>query len=42
MRLNEQGSLGQLTKLRVTQDCQRAGLTEDIWKTEELVESKPC
>src|ERR1043165_8109185 len=42
VRLNEQVSLGQLTKLRVTQVCQRAGLTEDIWKVEELAESKPC
>ena len=41
-RLNGQDSLEQLTKLRVTQGCQRAELTEDIWKTEKLVESKPC
>ena len=32
-RLNGQNSLGQLTKLRITQGCQRAGLTEEIWKT---------
>jgi hypothetical protein len=29
-RLNRQDGLGQLTKLRITQGCQRAGLTEDI------------
>ena len=42
MRINEQGRLGQLTKLRITQGCQRIGLTEDIWKVEELVGNKPC
>src|SRR6185436_16756945 len=42
MRINEQGRLRQLTKLRITQGCQRAGLTEDIWKVEELVKSKLC
>jgi len=29
-RLNRQDSLGQLTKLRITQGCQRAGLTKDV------------
>jgi hypothetical protein len=38
-RLNRQDSLGQLTKLRITQGCQRAGLTEDIWKIEEMPEN---
>ena len=39
-RLNRRDSLGQLTKLRITQGCQRAGLTEDIWKVNEIPESK--
>src|SRR6185295_15127071 len=39
-RLNRQDSLGQLTKLRITQGCQRAGLTKDIWKLDNIPESK--
>jgi len=39
-RLNRRDSLGQLTKLRITQGCQRAGLTEDIWKVNEISESE--
>jgi hypothetical protein len=39
-RLNRQDSLGQLTKLRITQGCQRAGLTEDVWKLEEISANK--
>jgi hypothetical protein len=38
-RLNRQDSLGQLTKLRITQGCQRAGLTEDIWEIEKMSEN---
>jgi hypothetical protein len=41
-RLNRQDSLGQLTKLRLTQGCQRAGLTKDIWKLEEISTNKTC
>ena len=40
MKLNRQDSLEQLTKLRITQGCQRAGLTEDIWKVNEIPESE--
>jgi len=39
-RLNRQDSLGQLTKLRITQGCQRAGLTEDAWKLEKISDNK--
>jgi hypothetical protein len=39
-RLNRHDSLGQLTKLRITQGCQRAGLTEDVWKLEEILDNK--
>ena len=41
-RLNRQDSLGQLTKLRITQGCQRAGLAEDIWKMEEMSDIETC
>src|SRR6185436_6470099 len=41
-RLNRQDRLGQLTKLRITQGCQRAGLTEDIWKLGEVSANKVC
>ena len=41
-RLNKQDRLGQLTKLRLTQGCQRAGLTEDIWKINKIPETKLC
>ena len=41
-RLNRKDELGQLTKLRITQGCQRAGLIEDIWKLEKLPEDKTC
>jgi len=37
-RLNRQDILGQLTRLRITQGCQRAGLAEDMWKTKEWSE----
>jgi hypothetical protein len=40
IRLNRQDSLGQLTKLRITQGCQRAGIVEDIWKAEEVPANK--
>ena len=39
-RLNRQDSLGQLTKLRITQGCQRAGLMKDIWKLDDISENK--
>jgi hypothetical protein len=39
-RLNRQNSLGQLTKLRIIQGCQRAGLTEDVWKLEKIPDNK--
>src|SRR6185295_1238123 len=42
LRLNRQDSLGQLTKLRITQGCQRAGLTRDIWKLEEVLANNVC
>jgi hypothetical protein len=38
-RLNRQDRLGQLTKLRITQGCQRASLTEDIWRVENISEN---
>ena len=41
-RLNRKDELGQLTKLRITQGCQRASLTKDIWKVEKLPEDKSC
>jgi ribosomal protein S13 len=41
-RLNRQDSLGQLTRLRITQGCQRAGLAIDIWKTKEWPETETC
>src|SRR6185295_9140483 len=41
-RLNKQDRLGQLMKLRLTQGCQRAGLTEDIWKINKIPEIKVC
>ena len=41
-RLNRQDSLGQLTKLRITQGCQRAGLREDIWKSKEMLRDETC
>ena len=41
-RLNQQNGLGYLTKLRITQGCQRAGLTQDIWKTTSLPEDISC
>jgi len=41
-RLNRQDRLGQLTKLKITQGCQRAGLTEDVWKTNKTPEDKAC
>ena len=41
-RLNRQDNLGQLTKLRITQGCQRAGLTEDIWKLKEMPRDEIC
>src|SRR6185436_771866 len=40
VRLNRRDSLEQLTKLRITQGCQRAGLTEDIWKLDDISENK--
>ena len=42
LRLNRQDSLGQLTKLRITQGCQRAGLTRDIWKLGKVSANKVC
>src|SRR6185436_16256222 len=41
-RLNRQDSLGQLTKLRITQGCQRAGLMKDIWKLKEMSKEETC
>ena len=41
-RLNKQDRLGQLTKLRLMQGCQRAGLTKDIWKINQIPETKLC
>ena len=41
-RLNKQDSLGCLTKLRITQGCQRAGLTKDIWKLKEMPRDETC
>src|SRR5260363_141524 len=41
-RLNQQNDLGHLTKLRITQGCQRAGLTQDTWKTTSLPEDIGC
>src|SRR6185295_6647677 len=41
-RLNRQDSLEWLTKLRITQGCQRAGLTEDIWKLKEVPRDEIC
>ena len=40
LRLNRQDSLGELTRLRIAQGCQKAGLTEDIWNSERNPEEK--
>ena len=29
-------------KLKLTQSCQKAGLTEDIWKINKIPETKVC
>ena len=42
VRLNKKNSLGKLTKLRITQGCQRAGLTDDIWNVEESLIDPKC
>src|SRR6185436_1386098 len=39
-RLNRKDSLGDLTRLRIAQGCQKAGLTEDIWSSERMPEEK--
>jgi hypothetical protein len=39
-RLNRQDSLGKLTRLRIAQGCQKAGLTEDIWDNNRKIEVK--
>ena len=31
-----------LTKLQITQGCQRAELTKDIWKLKEMPRDKTC
>ena len=41
-RLNQKNNLGHLTKLRIMQGCQRAGLIQDIWDTTELPEDGSC
>jgi hypothetical protein len=41
-RLNRKDELGQLTKLRITQGCQRASLIKDIWKVQKLPEDRSC
>src|SRR5260363_187195 len=41
-RLNQKNDLGQLTKLRIIQGCQRAGLTQDIWRITEKPEDISC
>ena len=40
LRLNRQDDLGKLTRLRIAQGCQKAGLTEDIWIDERKPEEK--
>jgi hypothetical protein len=37
-RLNREDTLGNLTKLRITQGCQKAGLVKDIWDAEKRPE----
>ena len=39
-RLNRKDGLGELTRLRIAQGCQKAGLTEDIWNSERKPEEK--
>ena len=39
-RLNRQDSLDELTRLRIAQGCQKAGLTEDIWNNNRKIEVK--
>jgi len=40
LRLNKKDRLGELTRLRITQGCQIAGLTDDIWNYKEKLEEK--
>src|ERR1043165_7978933 len=40
LRLNRQNDLDKLTRLRIAQGCQKAGLTEDIWINERKPEEK--
>ena len=39
-RLNKKDSLGELTGLKIAQECQIADLTEDIWNYNEELEEK--
>ena len=39
-RLNRKDSLGELTRLRIAQGYQKAGLTDDIWSSERKLEEK--
>src|SRR5260363_204080 len=41
-RLNRWDSLGQLTKLRINQGCQRVGIIGDVWEADSLPRNEVC